>query len=148
MSSTAFEIMEIEDDASLLKCYPILKQLRPHLDEATFVQEAQALRAVGLHFVSASHEGHVVGLATYRLLVSFAHGRNLYVDDLVTDQSKRSLGVGKGLIQWLTQRCRELACPTLQLDSGTQRERAHAFYFREGFFARSFHFVKPIDPSP
>jgi hypothetical protein len=39
---------------------------------------------------------------------------------------------------------RELGCENLALDSGTQRQRAHKFYFRAGMTITSFHFRKPL----
>ena len=39
---------------------------------------------------------------------------------------------------------RERGCDYLALDSGTQRQQAHKFYFREGMTITSFHFDKKI----
>jgi GNAT superfamily N-acetyltransferase len=68
------------------------------------------------------------------------------VDDLVTAGARRSLGVGHALMQWLEQRARDLACVALVLDSGTQRTRAHRFYFREGLAVVCFNFSKDLAP--
>jgi hypothetical protein len=35
-------------------------------------------------------------------------------------------------------------CNYLHLNSGTQRERAHKFYFKQGFSIASYHFSKNI----
>ena len=68
----------------------------------------------------------------------------MYVDDLVTDEANRSSGAGGALLQHLKKIAIARHCEKLVLDSGTQRTRAHAFYFREGFAISSFHFVKPL----
>jgi hypothetical protein len=39
---------------------------------------------------------------------------------------------------------RSAGCAKLNLDSGTQRQQAHKFYFREGMVVTSFHFAKPL----
>ncbi len=44
--------------------------------------------------------------------------------------------------------CRERGCDTFSLDSGTQRQQAHKFYFREGMTVTSFHFDKKISAAP
>jgi GNAT superfamily N-acetyltransferase len=54
--------------------------------------------------------------------------------------------VGHALMQWLEQRARELSCVALVLDSGTQRTRAHRFYFREGMAVVCFNFSKDLSP--
>ena len=68
----------------------------------------------------------------------------MYVDDLVTDEANRSSGAGMALLGHLQELAVARECEKLVLDSGTQRTRAHAFYFREGFAISSFHFVKPL----
>ena len=76
-----------------------------------------------------------------------AIGVQLYVDDPVTNEGRRSLGVGHALMQWLEQRARELSCVALVLDSCTQRTRAHRFYFREGMAMVCFNFRKDLSRS-
>jgi GNAT superfamily N-acetyltransferase len=73
-----------------------------------------------------------------------ATGRTMYVDDLVTDETRRSRGYGKALLDWLQARAREAGCATFSLDSGTHRQEAHAFYFRERMRVTSFHFAKKL----
>jgi hypothetical protein len=47
----------------------------------------------------------------------------------------------------LQQVARESGCANFNLDSGTQRQQAHKFYFREGLVVTSFHFAKPLTDS-
>jgi hypothetical protein len=44
----------------------------------------------------------------------------------------------------LNEIARVRGCDYLGLDSGTQRQKAHRFYFREGLTITAFHFVKPL----
>ena len=74
-----------------------------------------------------------------------AHGRFLYVDDLVTLDAERSKGHGDALIDWLEAEARREGCRNLQLDSGTQRTAAHRFYFRKRMVVNSFHFWMALD---
>ena len=64
----------------------------------------------------------------------------LYVDDLNTDETRRSHGHGKILMDWLKREAKERGCVQLQLDSGVQREQTHRFYFREGLTINCYHF--------
>ena len=56
----------------------------------------------------------------------------------------RSQGVGRAMLDECLRLARDLDCTALTLDSGTQRQRAHAFYFREGMTIVSFHFAKQL----
>lgn len=78
----------------------------------------------------------------------------MYVDDLVTDETKRSGGVGKAIMNHLQRIAIDAGCKFYKLDSGTWRQQAHQFpkglpggherYFREGMVVTAFHFAKPL----
>jgi GNAT superfamily N-acetyltransferase len=52
--------------------------------------------------------------------------------------------VGRALLSYLEQKARAANLENLALDSGTQRQQAHKFYFREGMVVTSFHFGKRL----
>ena len=111
---------------------------------ADYRAKMQRVFAGGGRMVVAAEGDLVRGLAVWRVHENTAIGAHLYVDDLVTDEQRRSSGVGHALMQWLEQRACELACVALVLDSGTQRTRAHRFYFREGMAVVCFNFSKEL----
>ena len=127
----------------LARAERVHRQLRPALPAEYATKMARVFTGGGRMLVAADAEA-VRGVAVWRCHENTAYGRYLYVDDLVTDESARSQGVGKALLDECAQLARELECAALTLDSGTQRQRAHAFYFREGMPITSFHFVKRL----
>ena len=88
--------------------------------------------------------GIIAGVAVWRGYENTFQGVQVYVDDLVTDENRRSTGVGHALIDGLAERARTLGATALTLDSGTQRRDAHRFYLRERFDITSFHFNKSL----
>ena len=100
--------------------------------------------ASGGRLVVATQDDVVVGLAVWRVLENTMFGRFLYVDDLVTDSTLRSRGVGKALLSRCEGVAVELGCREFVLDSGVQRAAAHRFYFREGLAVRAFNFGKSL----
>lgn len=145
MSRTLHDIRTVTAESELLALWPVVGQLRPHLDAASFV--AQALRQIteGWYATALYEAGAPRAFAGWRVNEMLAHGKLLYVDDLVTDESSRSSGHGKALLDWLKTEGRRLGCRSLQLDSGVQRKLAHAFYFRERMHISSYHFAVPLD---
>jgi hypothetical protein len=146
------EMIEITDARGALVTPPWLeraqavhRQLRPALP-ADYRAKMQRVFAGGGRMVVAAEGDAVRGLAVWRVQENTAIGVHLYVDDLVSDEARRSLGVGHALLQWLEQRARDLSCVALVLDSGTQRTRAHRFYFREGMAVVCFNFRKDVAP--
>ena len=144
------EVIEITDargaiatDPWLERAEAVHRQLRTALP-ADYRAKMQRVFAGGGRMIVAAEGDAVRGLAVWRVHENTAIGVHLYVDDLVTDAAQRSRGVGHVLMQWLEQRARELSCVALVLDSGTQRTRAHRFYFREGMVVVCFNFQKDL----
>ena len=117
----------------------------PHLREATFLERIRAQQTEGYHLaLLALDDGAVTTVAGFRTQEMLATGKTLYVDDLVTAPSARSLGHGKAMLHWLIDHARSTACNSFSLDSGTHRQDAHAFYLRERLRITSFHFHLPL----
>jgi GNAT superfamily N-acetyltransferase len=129
-----------ETEAEIARCFPVLNQLRPKLIEAEFVAVIRRQQAEGFRLAFLEHEGTVVSVAGFRMQHMLSSGKTLYVDDLVTDANSRSHGHGKTMLEWLIDHARVNGCNTFSLDSGTQRQEAHAFYFRQRMRATAFHF--------
>jgi GNAT superfamily N-acetyltransferase len=134
-------IRTLTTDAELRVAWPLVAQLRPEFDEPRFLTQMQRQIADGCR-ATALFDGDGVprAFACWRVMEMLAVGRHVYVDDLVTDSATRSRGHGKALLDWLKAEARRLGCARLQLDSGTQRQDAHAFYLREGLRIEAFHF--------
>lgn len=137
MMTTTFAV----SDADVASAWPVMRQLRPHLDEATFVERVRAAERSGLRLVLHSVAGQVVAVAGFRVMEQLKSGLVLYVDDLVTDAAGRSRGYGDALLHWLVAYAREQGCVAFELDSGVQRHDAHRFYLRQRMRISAYHFV-------
>jgi GNAT superfamily N-acetyltransferase len=133
-----------QSDDEIARCFPVMLQLRPHLVEADFIARVRRMQREGFHLAFLDDAGAVRAVAGYRFYDKLHSGRNLYVDDLVTDSDDRSRGYGGKLLAWLTDEARANGCVQLELDSGVQRFDAHRFYFRERMHVSAYHFVIPI----
>jgi GNAT superfamily N-acetyltransferase len=134
------EIRLAESDRDIARCFPVMAQLRPHLEEAAFVATVRRQVAGGFALVYLERDAHVQAVAGFRVIDNLFGGRILYVDDLVTDETARSHGYGKALLDWLTARARAEGCRHLELDSGVQRFDAHRFYLVNRMHIASYHF--------
>ena len=128
-------------DTEITACYPVMKELRPHISEAEFLPRVREQQQTGYLLAYLEDDGEAVAVAGFRLGLNLAWGRFLYVDDFVTLPQKRSNGYGKQLLSWLQGYAIEHGCDQLHLDSGMQREEAHRFYLREGMSKAGYHFV-------
>lgn len=134
------EIIELE---WLHRAERVHRQLRPQLP-ADYVARMKQVFAGGGEMSVCVRDETVMGITVFRVQEKTFSGRELYCDDLVTDETQRSGGVGHLLMQHMEALAEERGCDVLALDSGCQREQAHKFYFREGMTIPSFHFSKPL----
>ena len=125
----------------LSRAEEVHRQLRPQLPADYLEKMRQVFHDGGEMCVAVLGE-RVIGLAVFREFENTHVGRRFYIDDLVTDESARSTGAGRTLIAYLEKAARDRGCPGVDLESGTHRNRAHRFYFREGFFITAFSFRK------
>jgi len=143
------ELIDVTDAAGRVSRPDVLARAEPvHRELRTFDEPyADVLARVfagGGRMRVATRGGDVVGVAIYRVFENTYAARQLFVDDLVTAAAHRSGGVGAALLGSLESTARDAGCATLALDSGTSRDRAHAFYFREGLAISSYHFSKRV----
>ena len=140
VTATGGQIIEAE---WLARAETVHRQLRPQLPP-DYSKRMAEIFATGVEMWIAADSTTVLGLAVFRISENTHAGRKLYVDDLVSDETQRSKGVGKCLLDALTEEARRRGCQTLDLDSGTQRTDAHRFYFRERMVVRVFGFTKAL----
>ena len=135
-------------DAEIAACYAVMRQLRPHIPEAEFVERVRRAEQSGYHLVCLSEGGRPVALAGVRTGENLAWGRFLYVDDLVTAADQRSQGHGARLLAWVRDYAAQQGCAQIHLDSGLQRLDAHRFYAREGVARTGYHFAEILASNP
>jgi GNAT superfamily N-acetyltransferase len=133
-------IQMAETDGEVAACHPVMFQLRPHIPADTFVARVRVQEQNGYRLAFLEDEGVVRAVAGFRFVENLYSGRNLYVDDLVTDEHSRSSGHGKALFDWLVAKARAEGCQTLELDSGVQRFDAHRFYLVQRMLITAHHF--------
>ena len=130
-----------ESEEQILRCFPVMSELRPHLVEREFVERVRRQqRESGYRLAFVEESGAVRAVAGIRIAEFLAWGRILYVDDLVTTSAERSRGHGQALFDWLVARAKANGCAQLHLDSGVQRFDAHRFYLRHRMSISSHHF--------
>lgn len=136
--------LEPGDERLAAEVLPVLRELRPHLDEESFAALYAEGHPQGYRFTAAYAGGRCVGVAGWRVVATAHAIRKLYVDDLVTTADERSGGVGRALLDGMEARARAAGCLVLDLDSGVQRFDAHRFYLRERMVIASHHFSKQL----
>ena len=91
--------------------------------------------------IVADDHGSIAGFCTIYLdILSVRFGQRAWVEDLAVAPDRRSLGIGKSVLDAAKTWARERGASHLELDSALARQDAHRFYDREGAAGRSFSF--------
>ena len=131
--------------AEILRCFPVMSELRPHLMEGEFVERIRRQqKQSGYQLACLEDGGAVRALAGYRVTECLWSGKFFYVDDLVTAAGARNQGWGQRMMDWLLDRAREEGCQEFHLDSGVQRFKAHGFYFKNRLHIVAHHFRRAL----
>lgn len=131
-----------ESDAELAACFPVMRELRPHLsDPAEFVQRVRRQQGDSYRLLAAWRGDAVVGLAGWRVQENLIRGRFCYVDDLVVTDAERRSGLGARLLDAVAAEARALRLPRLVLDTGLDNLLGQRFYFRYGMLPAALRFA-------
>jgi GNAT superfamily N-acetyltransferase len=127
MARTIIRILK--NSQELKEAFPIMKQLRTHLNEASFLQLVQeAVEKEGYQLAALYEDETIVAVTGFMPMITLYNGRSIWVCDLVTDEEKRSKGYGKKLLNFVHQWAKENGFGIVSLSSGLQRGDAHRFY--------------------
>ncbi len=138
------QIVEITSADDIVETYPIIRQLYTELTEEKYREYVTELLGLGYRRVIAKVGDTCVASAGFLMGVHFRFGKYIYVNDLVTDEDKRSCGAGKALLDWIAAEGKAQHCTTITLACNVDRHRSHRFYFREGYRIHGYYFMKQL----
>jgi len=126
----AFEIRELISDVDIEAAFQVMAELRARVRLETFLAEVRRQQLEGYRLIGAFDEGALVALAGIRRSHTLSRGEHLFVDDLVTTETRRGDGCGTALLRWLAARAKAQGVSRIYLDS---RATARGFYEQLGF---------------
>jgi GNAT superfamily N-acetyltransferase len=134
-------IILAQEDDEIRSCYPVMAELRPHLQAEEFLVKVKRQSERADYKLAFLTDGEVKAVAGFRISEGLAWGKFLYLDDLVAKGVERSKGYGGALFDWLVEYARAEGCEELHLNSRVQRFAAHRFYLNKRVFIECHHFA-------
>ncbi|GER66547.1 GNAT family N-acetyltransferase [Weizmannia acidilactici] len=139
------EIKELTNREEWKSAFPVMKQLRVHLDEEHYLQLVEeAARSANYKMFAVYEGGKIVAVTGFMPMMTLYNGRFIWVCDLVTDAACRSKGYGARLIGYVEQWAKEKGYGIVSLSSGLQRKDAHRFYEKMDYDKVSYVFLKRL----
>ncbi len=126
---SSLTIRELQSRKEIIEAFPVMRQLRTHLDESSYldlVSEAQVKEGYRLFALFSGN--HIVAVIGFQPMINLYYGRHIWVCDLVTDANTRSEGYGEKLLSYVHKWANENKYENIALSSGLQRTDAHRFY--------------------
>lgn len=141
-------IYELTSQAEILKAYPIMHQLRTHLDEKAYLDLVMEAKEKDMYRLFAlSDQDEIVAVIGFKPMITLYYGRFIWVCDLVVDQHKRSKSYGEKLLSYVEDWATNNGYENVALSSGLQRADAHRFYDEKmGYDKVSYVFKKTLPP--
>ncbi|PSN16697.1 GNAT family N-acetyltransferase [filamentous cyanobacterium CCP5] len=95
-------------------------------------------------------QGQVVGVFSLLIMDNLAHlgAPSAVIEDVAVDSQWQGQGIGRKLMHYGLQICRDHGCYKVSLSSHLKRDRAHAFYESLGFDRHGYSFQVPLGPTP
>lgn len=134
-----------ESREEIALCFPVFKELRPHLSEKDFIDQVQRQKEQSYKIIAINKNGLVPSTAGFRFAEFLAWGKILYVDDLITLPEYRGKGYASEIMDWLVAHAKTNKCQGLHLDTGHHRHTAHKLYLKKGLSITSHHLTYEFD---
>lgn len=85
----------------------------------------------------------IIGIFALLIMDSLAHigAPSGIVEDVVVHPDWQGKGIGKQMLEFAIQRCREMSCYKLALSSNLKRKVAHRFYESLGFQRHGYSYI-------
>ncbi|TCS93231.1 GNAT family N-acetyltransferase [Hazenella coriacea] len=140
-------IKELVTENDWKEAFPVMKQLRTHLNEETYIslvhqaKEENEYKLWGLY-----EENNIKAVIGFMPMVTLYNGRFIWICDLVTDSNERSKGYGEQLLTFTHEWALANDYHLVSLSSGLQRKNAHRFYKEKMNYEEvSYVFLKKLD---
>ena len=138
-----FSIKELSKAEMLLQL-PLINQLSPDIKQKEYVRMLEEMLKHGYRMIGVFDGKKCIGVSGFWLGTKLYSDKYLEADNVVIDKAYRSKGIEKLLMDWLEVEAKHKGCKMLMLDAYVENFSGHKFYYREGFIARGFHFLKKL----
>ncbi|WP_087975166.1 GNAT family N-acetyltransferase [Oceanobacillus rekensis] len=122
-------IKELQSKKDIMEAFPVMKHLRTHLDDETYLKLVLEAKEIDSYKMFALFdEEEIVAVIGFKPMITLYYGRFVWVCDLVTDKNQRSQGHGEKLLTYVHKWANKNSYESVALSSGLQRTDAHRFY--------------------
>ena len=134
------QILKAITKENLVKCFEVMKELRPHHSLESFLEAMKQMEKEGYQLWYIEDEGKAVCAAGFRITTTLYDGPIIDFDDFVTLAAVRKKGYAGILFDHLVAIADAMKIKTIHLNSNHQRFDAHRFYLNKKMKIIAHHF--------
>ncbi len=139
-----FQLRILTQKREMLPLYSLIHQLNNQVTADYYHTILEKMLPHGYRMVAVYDGDDCLGLSGIWVAAKIYCGKYLEMDNVVVAAGHRSRGIGQLLTDFITDLARQEGCATILLDAYLENEKAHAFYERQGFIRRGYHFMKQL----
>lgn len=133
-------IFNVTSNKDLMKCFDVMKELRPHHTPESFASTMAQMRKEGYQLLCLEDNDKPVCVAGFRFTTTLYDGLIIDFDDFVTVANARGKGYAGKLFDHLVSIAREKSIRMIHLNSHHLRFDAHRFYLNKKMKIIAHHF--------
>lgn len=130
-------IEELTTRDELLAAYPLIKYLRPNLDENLYLEYLHEMLPMGYRVFGLYEDDKLVSTVLVIKRIDWYYGKYVWMYGLSTAEDKRSRGYGKMLADFVKNWAKEQGFDWVGVASDIERKEAHKFYQEKAEFKQT-----------
>ncbi len=134
------QIKHAYNTEDLIACFEVMKELRPHHTESSFLAVFGQMKDEGYQLIFLEDKGQVMSVAGFRYTTTLYDGLIIDFDDFVTREDARGKGYAGKLFDHLVELAKARSIKTIHLNSAHHRFDAHRFYLNKKMNIIAHHF--------
>ncbi len=144
MKDNAISIRIIEPEKIFI-IIPLLQKLGKYTVSEEVIKE-RLLEMVQQNYecLGIFDDNQLIGICGLWFQTRHYAGRSVEMDHVIIDDTSRGRGVGKLLVEFVTNYAKKKSCNWIELNSYVHNFPSHKFFYNQGFVAKGYHFVKEL----
>jgi ribosomal protein S18 acetylase RimI-like enzyme len=126
-----YSVKIVSDVQEMQQAFHLVIQLSEHLTPESYQHMLKEMVQHTYKQCWVMEGDKIVGLSGFWMLTKLYSDKYMEFDNVIVDPDYRSKGIGKLLMDKLTEIAIENGCKTLMLDAYVNNRKGHHFYFRE-----------------
>lgn len=145
MASESKITIKIIPSSEIFSIIPLLRKLgNDTVSEALIKERLQEMMQQNYECLGIFDAEKLIGACGLWFQTRHYAGKSMEMDHVIIDDTYRSQGIGKMLIDFVSDYAKKKSCNWVELNSYVHNFPSHKFFYSQGFVAKGYHFVKEL----